>query len=165
MGLDGKIYPTSSQGFEDSRKDGFPRSPLGNLKDQTGRFLAKILFGDDCWEWVGLKSKKGYGRFGRQFAHRIAYKLFVGPITGGLVIDHLCRNHSCVSPDHLELVTQKENTLRGSNFIARQSLQRSCKRGHPFNNTNTRIYRGKRICRKCHVFRNSSYGRGEAVHA
>ena len=38
--------------------------------------------------------------------------LAVGPIPDGREIDHLCRNHRCVNPDHLEPVTHLENMRR-----------------------------------------------------
>ena len=47
-------------------------------------------------------------------AHRAAYALDVGPIPEGLTIDHLCRVRHCVRPDHLEPVTQAENTRRAA---------------------------------------------------
>ena len=71
-----------------------------------------------CWLWKGLVDRDGYGVFGlnrRSFrAHRVAYELLVGPIPDGLMIDHLCRVTSCINPDHLEPVTNKENQARGS---------------------------------------------------
>ncbi len=69
-----------------------------------------------CWHWTGAKTDKGYGRFylnGNKHAHRISYELLIGPIPNGLVIDHLCRNPSCVNPAHLEPVTHVENVKRG----------------------------------------------------
>lgn len=45
----------------------------------------------------------GYGRLraqGReQRVHRYVYEQVVGPIPGGLVIDHLCRVKLCVRPE------------------------------------------------------------------
>lgn len=70
-----------------------------------------------CWVWQGYKSPLGYGqaRFGgvAMNAHRAVYLMRVGPIPEGLVLDHLCRNPSCVNPDHVEPVTQAENVRRG----------------------------------------------------
>lgn len=116
------------------------------------RFLAKVRVDNfGCWEWLGSKAPNGYTRFwwnGRKgLAHRFAYETFIGPIPEGLEIDHKCRNRGCVNPDHLDLVTRSENTRRGLAGIKRAH----CKRGHPFNETNTYIDpRGRRSCRLCH---------------
>ncbi len=68
---------------------------------------------DGCWGWAGRIDGAGYGRWSRHLAHRLSYEFHVGPIPEGLVIDHLCRNRSCVNPVHLEVVTQKVNVRRG----------------------------------------------------
>lgn len=70
-----------------------------------------------CRLWPRAKSL-GYGRIkfdGRlDLAHRVAYRLAVGPVPAGKVLDHLCRNPSCINPEHLEPVTMRENILRGT---------------------------------------------------
>lgn len=71
-----------------------------------------------CWLWIGSERESGgYGfivRNGRSTAaHRVSYEMAKGPIPEGLVIDHLCRVHCCVNPDHLEAVTQLVNVRRG----------------------------------------------------
>lgn len=47
-------------------------------------------------------------------AHRYSYELINGKIEKGMEIDHLCKNHACVNPDHLEKVTKLENIKRGN---------------------------------------------------
>ena len=84
-----------------------PPTPIPDL------FWPKIDKSGDCWEWLGVKVRGGYGRIGSRGrtlqAHRVAYELCVGPIPEGLVIDHMCHNPSCVNPEHLRAVTQKQN--------------------------------------------------------
>ena len=76
--------------------------------------------------------------------------MLVGPIPDGLYLDHLCRVRDCVAPDHLEAVTNRENTVRGENFIARQVSTTHCPQGHLYDEANTYICgRGKRECRTC----------------
>lgn len=77
----------------------------------------------ECWPWMGSCDPAGYGqvwnrRLGRvDKAHRVVYEMLRGVAlppwsSGGLELDHTCRNHSCVNPDHLDLVTHQENTRR-----------------------------------------------------
>lgn len=44
--------------------------------------------------------------------HRYMYQKYKGIIPKGMQIDHLCQNKICCNPEHLELVTPKENTRR-----------------------------------------------------
>lgn len=116
------------------------------------RFWNKVDKSGDCWEWQATKTRSGYGHFrvGNKLvsAHRFAYELEIGKIPDGLVIDHLCRNRSCVNPKHLEPVTSKINSLRGINH---NTAKTHCPNGHEYNETNTRITpNGKRKCRICH---------------
>lgn len=77
-----------------------------------------------CRPWLGTTNGKGYGRFvidgSLVMPHRYAYEQRHGPIPQGLMIDHLCRVPCCVNPDHMEVVTSKENTRRGWEFRRRR---------------------------------------------
>jgi hypothetical protein len=109
-----------------------------------------------CWEWIGARSKR-YGKFDDKLAHRVSYELSVGPIPENMTIDHLCRNIFCVNPEHLEVVTQKENVLRGYSPSANHARQRLCLRGHRFDVI--RYNKGKpvRRCRKCERINSKAY--------
>jgi hypothetical protein len=71
-----------------------------------------------CWEWkfplsngYGLLRISGKKQVG---AHRFFYEKFKGKIPQGKHIDHLCRNAKCVNPDHLEVVSVRQNVRRGN---------------------------------------------------
>ncbi|MGZ8364785.1 MAG: HNH endonuclease signature motif containing protein [Nitrospira sp.] len=46
--------------------------------------------------------------------HRVLYTHFHGYIPNKKQVDHTCENRSCLNPDHLELVTHKQNQRRKS---------------------------------------------------
>lgn len=59
----------------------------------------------ECWIWNRGRTKAGYGQLmikGRMnYAHRVAYQLFVGPIGRNLTIDHLLPKASMFQPESL----------------------------------------------------------------
>lgn len=123
------------------------------VKPMADRFWPKVEVWD-CWEWKASKNAYGYGQFytgeTMRLAHVISYQLLVGEVPAGLDLDHLCRNRSCVNPDHLEPVTRRENIARGSSVVARQMEQTECKYRHPLSGDNSYIDgRGRRVCRAC----------------
>ena len=144
------------------RRSGVPPRPLAE------RFWEKVdrsAGPDGCWLWLGCK-KRGYGVVwvdgGRRagIAHRVAYELLVGPIPRGLTLDHYRLNDgprkapcskACVNPAHLEPVTSEENARRAP--LAPYNVRKNathCKRGHPFDEANTRRNPdGRRSCRAC----------------
>lgn len=113
-----------------------------------------------CWAWTG-KLKDGYARI-RVYgvimrAHRYAYEIYRGGIPAGKVLDHLCRQRHCVNPYHLEIVSPKENTLRGESAPALNAQKNACPAGHVYTESNTyRDGRNKRYCRECQRMRASS---------
>lgn len=119
-----------------------------------------------CWEWTAGCDPMGYAKInntegGSCLVHVWSYEHFVGPIPDGHEIDHTCHDPSvcapgtscphrrCCNPDHLEAVTHKVNTLRGGSFAAVNARKTHCPRGHPYDETNTRWYDGRRYCRAC----------------
>ena len=101
------------------------------------RFLNHIEIAQShCWEWTAGVDQKGYGLFwfdGRMVrAHRFSFEWFNERlIPKDRQIDHLCRNHRCVNPDHLEVVTLAENIARGLTGIHNRQ-KTECAHGHPY---------------------------------
>jgi hypothetical protein len=132
------------------------------------RFWRKVKIGspDECWEWQGMIRYDGYGQFSlthsqRILAHRFAYESKITPIPKGLTIDHLCRNHVCCNPRHMEPVTIGENVRRGISAqieAARRRAITHCPQGHPYDAENTYITPcGARACKACRLIRKHAY--------
>ncbi|MEW6248699.1 MAG: HNH endonuclease signature motif containing protein [Nitrospirota bacterium] len=123
------------------------------------RFLKqRVIDKSGCWLWTGpTRSATGYGRFtlGRRglAAHRYAYEQVWGPIPKGLVVHHTCNQPRCVNPNHLEAVTMRENTLRGSSPSSCNAKKMHCSKGHPYSPENLVFRKGIRCCRTCERMR------------
>lgn len=94
------------------------------MNDRPARIMAKLMsrvrHEGECWLWTGPTSGGGrgggYGRMsldGQTVAtHRVMATLIFGYIPGNKQVDHTCGNRLCLNPDHLEIVTHKENQRR-----------------------------------------------------
>ena len=102
-----------------------------------------------CWLWTGATNDKGYGRHRSTLAHRASLSLSGISIPAGKEVDHLCRVRCCVNPAHLEVVTHRENLLRGETLTAAAAAKRACPKGHPYVGDNVALVNGKRKCREC----------------
>lgn len=133
------------------------------------RFFAKVSppDRDGCVLWTASLNNEGYGQFNfnrkMQKAHRVAYILRFGEISPEVEIDHRChtddvacessnecKHRRCVNTEHLELVSHRENVLRGRSPSAVNAAKTVCKWGHPFDAENTYINpNGGRDCKTC----------------
>ena len=114
-----------------------------------------------CREWQGCTDQDGYGsrghleRFKTQRVHSqiiemIGTDQYGNPLEAGEIVMHKCDNPSCYRYDHLVVGTKAENA---ADSVAKgrhtEAAKTHCKRDHPFDEANTRHYRGKRICLVC----------------
>ncbi len=104
-----------------------------------------------CWLWIaGFVADTGYGKFwidGKtERAHRVSYRALTGAIPTDRIIDHVCRERSCVNPDHLDIVTHYENQHRSPLTPAGRT---HCPGGHPYTGDNLGFCNGERVCKAC----------------
>ncbi len=118
-----------------------------------------------CWFWQGSKYQNGYGKYGSRgiMAHRIFYTLFKGEVPTDMALDHLCRERTCVNPEHLEIVTMVENVMRGESTHAKNARKTHCKKGHELTGANLYIHptRGHRQCRTCRTLTSNNFHKKE----
>lgn len=144
------------------RKNGDPMSVkrvAPSYASLSERFWAHVRKGESCWEWMGYRDPKGYGRFkpskasSESLAHRFAWTQENGAIPEGLFVLHRCDNPACVKPDHLFLGTRGDN----NNDMARKGRHgrykarfTHCPHGHPYAGENlVRTSGDWRVCRTC----------------
>lgn len=130
-------------------------------------FLTNVDCAEGCWPWAGYRQREGYGLVRKkgqpaEAAHRVAYRLFVGPIPPGMVVMHRCDNPPCVRPDHLRVGTQAENLadMRAKGRAPKPGTH--CRRGHPFDGVNGA---GFQICSTCTRARQARYNRKRRINA
>lgn len=104
------------------------RSPLrravedGDLADVIAAVRLDVqVNGRGCWIWQRTIDSKGYARVmvGKRTVN--VHRLVMGEPSCA-VVHHACADTSCVNPDHLQLVTQRENAaemLERSAYLAR----------------------------------------------
>ena len=131
-------------------------------KSQIERFLSHVHKNPSspygCWLWAAHCVKQygmGYYNSKKQYAHRISYQIYVGPIPKGLDVDHVCGIHRCVNPAHLQAVTRKENVRRRplGGPVLENARKTHCKRGHLLAGNNLRSTQGRSVrqCKQCHT--------------
>lgn len=125
-------------------------SPLTNIAVKPKHLLSFVsrvaTAGEtDCWPWLGMKDRKGYGMLivaGRCIlAHRFSYLVFRSDPLDQLVC-HSCDNPRCVNPRHLWLGSVADNNLDCR-------LKGRARNGYPINDDG--------LCSRCGHHRTDDY--------
>lgn len=150
------------------RGEALPSRPHQTTRE---RLLSQTrILPSGCWEWTGFVNKQGYGRTYFEGdrsvpAQQAVYRLLLGPIPEGKVLDHYCHtldrtcpggdschHRRCVNPAHMDPVTFEENSSRGA-----WGRKTHCPHGHPYDEANTLVSGGRRYCRICARARSAKY--------
>lgn len=108
-----------------------------------------------CWNWTGSdQDARGYSRFfvegKRMLVHRWAYTHFIGAIPAGETVHHSCVNPKCSNPDHLEVMSLRDNIRESKTSIsAINHRKRYCLRGHDLTGAYVNPTTGYKRCREC----------------
>lgn len=89
------------------------------MSEQTREKIIETLKGealngaDTCWLWTDAPTADGYGRFRdgnkKVLAHRFSWTIHFKTDIEGQELDHRCLVPLCVNPEHLRIVTRKQN--------------------------------------------------------
>lgn len=133
-------------------------TPVITLDDLPASVRIRTTIDPDsgCWKVGGWLDKDGYARAFGEPAHRWAWRTYVGEIPDDRpVLDHVkargCVWRCCIWLPHLECVTVRINTLRGTSFAAVNAAKDECDDGHPFDLLNTYWHGDRRCCRRCNL--------------
>ena len=115
-----------------------------------------IISSNGCRVWNKKESLFPSGHVAISFrgnamkAHRALWIETFGDLDSKTVVRHICNNPACTNIEHLTTGTQADN-IQDMIDAGRHGMTNKthCPKGHEYNETNTRTYKGRRWCRAC----------------
>ena len=98
------------------------------------RLLSNYEIIHGCWVSNYSVGSHGYSQIGwwqegksrMVLGHRLSYEIHNGPIPDGMTVDHICHVRRCINPDHLQLLSNRDNGIKNHKGYN----PTYCKRGH-----------------------------------
>lgn len=139
------------------------RDGIGDCCRPARGVLGRIkVLPSSWWEWTGsIAHEYGVVRLvgnKQDYAHRLLYRMFRGPIPKGRELHHHCSMKRCVNPWHLQPMTRSEHMLMDGHRTAVQIQRTHCPKGHEYTQDNTLRKKNqptKRECKQCTYERNA----------
>ena len=111
-----------------------------------------------CWNWLGTKTRAGYGvlmHLGKkQYAHRLSAAFYLGfDLTSPMCVLHRCDNPACFNPKHLFIGDRGDNIrdcVAKGRYRNQNTALTHCPQGHPYSGDNLYVTKeGFRHCKTC----------------
>lgn len=124
------------------------------MKRTERRFWKYVVKTENCWNWRGVATHDGYGRFkvnGQEVqAARWLYERTHGGLDERIVLRRTCDNPACVRPDHMEAISEHDRQPHSRGPAAENAAKTHCVHGHALRGGNLYVDpEGKRKCRAC----------------
>lgn len=111
----------------------------------------------DAWGHRGVKLRLD-GVVKSRYVHQLVLEAFVGPRPEGLVACHWNDVPDDNRLENLRWATPRANRYDLIRNGHDHNLRKThCGQGHPYSESNTRLYRGRRHCRTCQVAYEATY--------
>lgn len=105
------------------------RRIAGTFRSTREALEAHTVRGDGCWSWSGPHDRNGYPLTTTKNCSRMAYRAWFEltreAVPEDMQVDHICHNRGCVNPDHLRLLTIKQNAehRKGANSNSKTGVR------------------------------------------
>ena len=79
-------------------------------KSLSDAFELRVIRTNECWGWEGYVNPNGYAYLGPTAMYKWSLEQKLGrKLKKGEQCRHLCGNHLCTNPEHLEVGSQSDN--------------------------------------------------------
>lgn len=159
----GKLHLVKKMFASTLEKTNF-RGPIPDVPDHPN--LGQCWISGDCFRDKKKRRYKCRKLGGAMwYSHRLAYRMWVGPIDEGMDVDHKCRTTTCINPYHLQQRPRADNSRDGHGRGDVPAERMKCPRGHSIRHGDPNTYiepkTGHRQCTACKAANSKRYATPE----